>query len=120
MTYKVTADTVISIPLVTITALAGAAVVACAAPFSGTVETISAAVNGAFTVSNIVITGRIDTTGITTGVVTLATSGSGFGTTASVSPTAAKTFTAGQIINFTITGGVGAVSGAVTFVLRKS
>lgn len=119
MSYR---NDLITIPvqLGAITALAGGAIVACRAPFAGTVVGIGAAVNGAFSATDIVITGRINTTGITNGVITLATAGSAFGTTSSATPTAANTFAAGDIIGATVTGGVGAVSGAVTFILSKN
>lgn len=113
-------DTIVTIPLATITALAGVAVIALRAPFAGTVEEISGTVNAAFITSDIVITGRINTNAITTGAVTIPTAGSGFGTTVAAVPTAAKTFAAGDILNFTITGGVGVVNGAVTMTLRRS
>lgn len=113
-------DMPVTLALPTITALAGAAEVICNAPFPGSVVSISGAVNGAFTATDIVITGRIGTTAITTGVVTLANAGSGFGTTATVTPTANNVFATGDIINATITGGVGTVNGAVTFILRRS
>lgn len=119
MSYR-TESVVIPVQIGTITAIAGGAIVACRAPFAGTVTSIGAVVNGAFTVTDIVITGRINTSNITTGVVTLATAGSAFGTTSSATPTAANTFVAGDIIGATITGGVGTVSGAVTFVLSRT
>ena len=119
MSYR-TEPVVVSVQIGTITAIAGGAIVACRAPFSGTVTSISAVVNGAFSATDIVVTGRINITGITTGVVTLATAGSAFGTTAAATPTATNTFVAGDIIGCTITGGVGVVSGAVTFVLSRT
>lgn len=119
MSY-ITQDLVVILALPTITALAGAAEIVCVAPFPGTVVSIAAAVNAAFTATDIVITGRIGANAITNGVVTLPNSGSAFGTTATVTPTAANTFATGNIINATVTGGVGAVNGAVTFILRRS
>lgn len=119
MSYK-TEQVTIPVQIGTITALAGGAIVACRAPFAGTVASIGAVVNGAFTVTDIVITGRINATAITTGVLTLPTAGSAFGTTSSAAPTALNAFVAGDIIGATITGGVGAVSGALTFNLSRT
>jgi hypothetical protein len=116
----ITRDTTVTLSLPTITALAGAAEIVCNAPFPGSVVSISGAVNDAFTATDIVITGRIGTNSITNGVVTLANAASGFGTTATATPTAANVFAAGDVLNCTITGGVGAVNGAVTFILRRS
>lgn len=118
MSYR-TEPIVISVQIGTITAIAGGAIVACRAPFAGTITSIGAVVNGPFTVTDIVITGRINTSNITTGVVTLATAGSAFGTTSSAIPTAANVFATGDIIGCTITGGIGTVSGAITFVLNR-
>lgn len=119
MSY-VTKDVVITLPLPVITALAGAAEIICNAPFPGKVISMSAAVNGAFTATDIVITGRIGTNAITNGVITLPTAGSDFGTTATATPTAANSFVTGNVINATITGGVGTVNGAVTVILRRN
>lgn len=115
-----TNDEVMTVDLPTITALAGAVVAAWRASFAGTVEGIAGTVNAAFTATDIVITGKINNTGITTGVVTIPTAGSAALTTVAVVPTANKAFAIGDIINFAITGGVGAASGVVTFILRRS
>lgn len=119
MSY-LTQDLPITVSLPTITALAGAAVIVCPAPFPGTVVAIKGAANAAFTATDIVITGRIGTNAITNGALTLPTAGSAFGTTATATPTAANTFATGDILNVTVTGGVGAVNGAVVFILRRS
>lgn len=119
MSYR-TEPVVVAAQIGTITALAGGAIAVCRAPFPGTVTGVSAIVNGAFTVTDIVVTGRINTTNITGGAVTLPTAGSAFGTSATVAPSAANTFVAGDTIGCTITGGVGTVSGAVTFVLSRT
>ena len=113
-------DDIVATPLATITALAGAVVVSFRAPFAGTVEGIAGTVNAAFTATDIVITAKINTTNITTGVVTIPTAASAALTTVAVVPTALKTFAIGDIINCTVTGGVGTVSGAITFLIRRS
>lgn len=119
MSYR-TEPLVITLPLATITAIAGGALVGIYAPFAGTVTNVYAAVNGAFTVTDIVITSRINTTGITNGVVTVATAGSAFGSKGTATPTALNIFAVGDIIGCTITGGVGAIGGTVTFVLSRT
>jgi hypothetical protein len=116
---RIGTDEIITVPMAVITAQAGAVVVAARSPYAGTIEGIAGTVNAAFTTTDIVITG-INTTGITTGVVTIPTAGSAALTTATATPSALKTVAIGDIINFTITGGVGAVSGAVTFILRRT
>lgn len=120
MSHNLGTDTIITTPLATITALGGATVTSVRAPFAGTVEGVAGTVNAAFSATDIVITSKINSTGITTGIVTIPTAGSAALTTAAVVPTAAKTFAIGDIINFTITGGVGTVSGVVTFILRRA
>lgn len=119
MSYR-TDQIIIAVQIPVITALAGGAVVAGVMPFSGTVVSVNATVNGAFTVSNIVATGRVNTTAITGGVATVPTSGSAFGTTNTGVTSSTNTFVSGDVINCTITGGVGAVSGAVTFVISRN
>lgn len=113
-------DETVVIPLAAITALAGLVVVGLRAAFAGTIESVAGTVNAAFTVSDIVITSKINSTGVTNGVVTIPTAASAALTTATASPTAAKTFAVGDIINFTVTGGVGTVGGAITLVLRRA
>lgn len=113
-------ECIITVPLGTITALAGAVVVAFIAPKAGTIQEVRAAVNAAFTVTDIVITPKIGGSSITSGAITLATSGSAALTKGSSTPSAANTVAVGDVVNMTITGGVGAVSGVVQFVLRYS
>lgn len=113
-------DRVIALSLPVITALAGAAKSIFVAPCAGTIQEIRASVDGAFITSDITITGRINTTAITTGVVTLATAASGFGTKGSATPTALNVVAAGDVVNVTITGGVNAQSGIVQVIFRPS
>lgn len=119
MSYR-TETEIIAAQIGTITALAGGAIAVCRAPFAGIVTGMSVVVNGAFTVTDIVATGRINTTNITSGAVTVPTSGSAFGSTATATPSGANTFAVGDILGCTITGGVGTVSGAVLFVLSRT
>jgi len=111
---------VVPLCLATITAQAGAARIIFVAPYSGTITDGRAAIDGAITATDITIALRINTTAVTTGAMTLANSGSGFGTKASCAPSAANTFVAGDVINATITGGVGTVGGVINVYVTRT
>lgn len=114
----------VQISLPTITGLAGANVILFSAPFDGSVSYISAAVSGAFTSSNIVITPSIyndgSGTAITGGVVTIPYTGSAVGTSADATPTAAKDFVAGDVITATVTGGSGSINGVISLLITRA
>lgn len=74
-------------------------------PHAGDVKAIQTVVDGAVSTADITITAKIGATAITDGVVTIATSGSAAGDLDSATPSAANTVTAGQAVNFTVTGG---------------
>lgn len=74
-------------------------------PHAGTISKIDTVIDGAVSSADITVTGRIGSTGITNGVVTIATSGSAAGDQDSATPTAANVVTAGQAINFVVAGG---------------
>ena len=80
-------------------------------PHAGTVDKIYAVVDSAINTADVTITSKIATQAITTGVVTLTQAGSAAGTTANCSPSAAKTVTAGQAIEFVVSGGGSAGTG---------
>lgn len=74
-------------------------------PVAGTITNIQTVTDGAVSTADITITGKIGSTAITNGVVTIATSGSAAGDVDSAQPTAANVITAGAAVNFTVTGG---------------
>ncbi len=74
-------------------------------PHAGTISKIWTVTDGAVGTADITITSAIGATGVTNGVVTIATAGSAAGDVDSATPTAANTVTAGQAVNFTVTGG---------------
>lgn len=74
-------------------------------PHAGTISKIWTVTDGAVGTADITITAAIGGTGVTNGVVTIATAGSAAGDIDSATPTAANTVTAGQAVNFTVTGG---------------
>ena len=74
-------------------------------PHAGTISKISTVIDGAVATADITITAAIGATGVTGGVVTIATAASAAGDLDSATPTAANTVTAGQAVNFTVTGG---------------
>jgi len=72
-------------------------------PHAGTISKIWTVTDGAVGTADITITAAIGGTGVTNGVVTIATAGSAAGDIDSATPTAANTVTAGQAVNFTLT-----------------
>lgn len=73
-------------------------------PVAGTITKIQTIINGAIATDNAVITGKIGSTDITDGVITIATSGSAAGDIDSATPSAANTVAVGSNINFTTNG----------------
>lgn len=74
-------------------------------PHAGTISKIWTVTDAAVGTADITVTAAIGATGVTNGVVTIATAGSAAGDVDSATPTAANTVTAGQAVNFTVTGG---------------
>jgi hypothetical protein len=74
-------------------------------PHAGDITKIYTVIDGAVSTADITITAKIGATGVTNGVVTIATAASGAGDVDVATPTAANTVTAGEAINFTVTGG---------------
>lgn len=74
-------------------------------PHAGTISKIWTVTDGAVSTADITITAAIGVTGVTNGVVTIATAASAAGDIDSATPTAQNTVTAGQAVNFTVTGG---------------
>lgn len=74
-------------------------------PHAGTIAKIYTVTNGAVGTADITLTGKIGSTAITNGVVTIATAASAAGDVSSATPTAANVVTAGQAVNFVVTGG---------------
>lgn len=74
-------------------------------PHAGKVKKIWTVANGAVGTADITLTCNIGATAITSGVVTIATSGSAAGDVDSATPSALNTVTAGQPVNCVVTGG---------------
>ncbi len=74
-------------------------------PHAGAIAKIYSVIDGAVATADITITAAIGVTGVTNGVVTIATAASGAGDVDVATPTAANVVTAGQAINLTVTGG---------------
>lgn len=111
-----------SIGFATITGLGGSAKILFVAPYNGTIVGGKLALDAAITISNITAQLRIGTNNVTNGAMTIPFSGSGFGVSAACTPTAANTFVVGDVVNATITGGVGVgVGGTITvYIVRTS
>lgn len=74
-------------------------------PHAGDIKKIWTVIDDVVSTADITITAKIGATGVTNGVVTIATAASAAGDVDSATPTAANTVTAGQAVNFTVTGG---------------
>lgn len=110
----------LSLDLATITAIAGAAKIIAVAQYAGTIVAGAAAIDGAITATDITITTRVNTNAVTNGVITIANAASAFGTKGTCTPTAANTFAAGDVINCTITGGIGTVGGSISLYVTRT
>lgn len=74
-------------------------------PNAGTISKIWTVIDGAVSTADITVTASIGATAVTDGVVTIATAASAAGDVDSATPSAANTVTAGQAVNFAVTGG---------------
>lgn len=74
-------------------------------PHAGTISKIWSVIDGSVATADVTLTFNIGATPITGGVVTIATAGSAAGDVDSATPSAANVVTAGQAINFVVTGG---------------
>ena len=74
-------------------------------PYAGTIKKIYTVTDGAVGTADITVTGKIGSTAITDGAVTIATSGSAAGDVDSVTPSAENVITAGAAMNFVVAGG---------------
>ncbi|MER9710179.1 hypothetical protein NKJ13_07905 [Mesorhizobium sp. M0174] len=75
------------------------------APHAGDISKIYTVIDGAVSTADITVTAKIATVPVTNGVVTIATAASAAGDVDVATPTAANTVTAGQAIEFVVTGG---------------
>lgn len=80
-------------------------------PHAGTISAVYSVIDSAVLTADVTITGKIGATAITNGVVTITQSGSAAGDIDTATPTAANVVTAGQAMNFTVTGGGAAGTG---------
>lgn len=84
-----------------ITNISSAAVVYLPSPVAGTISKITTIINGTIATANAILTGRIGSTAITGGAVTIPFSSSAAGQVNSATPTALNTVAVGNNINFT-------------------
>jgi len=80
-------------------------------PYAGTIKSIVSVADSAVLTADVTITAAIGAVAVTGGALTLAFSGAAAGDIATCAPTAANALTAGQAINFTVTGGGAAGTG---------
>lgn len=83
-------------------------------PHAGAISKIYTVTDGAVATADITITSKIGATGVTNGVVTIATAASAAGDVDVATPSAANVVTAGQAINFVVTGGGSGGTPAIT------
>jgi hypothetical protein len=74
-------------------------------PHAGSISKIWTVIDDVVSTADITITAKIGATAVTNGVVTIATAASAAGDVDSATPSAANVVTAGQAVNFTVTGG---------------
>lgn len=74
-------------------------------PIAGNITSIKSVLGGAITVGDATVTGKIAGVAVTNGVLTIANAGSAAGDVDTATPTAARTVTAGQAIQFESNGG---------------
>jgi len=74
-------------------------------PWAGAITGIRTVIDAVVSTADITVTAKIGATGMTNGVVTIATSGSAAGDVDTATPTAANVVTAGQAMNFVVAGG---------------
>lgn len=83
---------------------ANAAVVRWVSPVAGTIDKIYSVIDGAITVGDATITGKIGAVAITNGVITVTQAGSAAADMDVATPTAAKTLAVGNVVSFTVGG----------------
>lgn len=81
-----------------------AKVLRCVAPVAGDIKYIRTVLNGALTTGNATLTGKINGSDITNGVVTITQSASAAGDVDLATPSAAKTVAVGNVISLTVGG----------------
>ncbi len=87
-----------------VTTLVGTGVYYAVSPLAGTISKIYSIIEGALTVGNATLTGKIGATPITNGAITITQAGSAAGDVDSATPSAANTVTAGSVISVTVGG----------------
>lgn len=89
-------------------------------PHAGTIDTISSVIHAAIATADATITCNIGATPITGGAITVTQAGSAAGDVDTVSPSAAKTVTAGQAVNCAVTGSnTGAARASLSFTVTR-
>lgn len=89
-------------------------------PHAGTIDTISSVIHAQIATGDATITCNIGATPITGGAITVTQSGSAAGDVDTVSPSAAKTVTAGQAVNCAVTGSnTGAARVTLSFTVTR-
>lgn len=89
-------------------------------PHAGTIDRIDSVIHSAIGTGDATITCNIGATPITGGAITIANAGSAAGDVDTVSPSAAKTVTAGQAVNCAVTGSNdGAARATLSFTVTR-
>lgn len=101
--------------------LSGTAVYGIPCPVAGTVTKIWSRLKAPLSVGDATLTGKIGSTGITNGVITITQSGSAAGDVDSATPSAANTVALGDSLTVTVGGSnASAVGATVVFTIRRS
>jgi hypothetical protein len=107
---------------VAVDSLIGSGVYRVVTPVAGTVTKIYSVIDRALTTGNATLTGKIGTTAITNGAITITQAGSAAGDVDSATPSALHTVVAGDVLSVTV-GGTNDASGSsatVTFLIEPS
>tara|TARA_R110000787_G_scaffold249106_1_gene354704 strand:- start:716 stop:1174 length:459 start_codon:yes stop_codon:yes gene_type:complete len=92
-----------------------------ATPYAGTITSITSVIDNAFATADCTITARIGTTAVTSGAITITQSGSAAGNVDTATPSGANTLTAGQAVNFVVTGSNStATACTITVIIRRT
>ena len=101
--------------------LSASAVYGIPCPVAGTVTKIWSRLKAPLSTGDATLTGKIGSTGITNGVITIAESGSAIGDVDSATPSAANTVAVGDSLSVTVGGAnASAVGATVVFQIRRS
>lgn len=106
--------------LIPVATLVGTGVYRVVSPVAGTITKIWSVTDGALTVGDATLTGKIGATAITAGAITIAQAGSAAGDVDSATPSALNVVAAGNVVSVTVGGTNETASGAMVSILIET